>query len=117
MDLNIMMDPTPLFPEPYHPCDIDMKRDMSGPVKHYTRTQHPVKYYITDFGISRQYSPDNTAPLEDPIWGGDKTVPEFIKSDDPCDPFRTDVYYIGNLIREDFIRVCILFFEALQILR
>jgi hypothetical protein len=104
MDLNVMMDATPLYPTPYHPCVPAMRRDFKGKVKHRTRTQHPVKYYFIDFGISRRYAPD-AVPLEDPIRGGDKTVPEFQNSDEPQNPFPTDVYYLGNLIREDFTEV------------
>ena len=98
------MDASPLYPVPYHPCAMDMRRDWKGRVKHLTRTQRPVKYYLTDFGISRRYAPD-AVPLEDPIWGGDKTVPEFQTSNEPQNPFPTDVYYLGNLIQCDFIQV------------
>jgi hypothetical protein len=104
MDLNTMMDANPLYPIPYHPCETNMRRDFKGRAKHKTRTQRPVKYYLVDFGISRRYGPD-TIPLEDPIWGGDKTVPEFQTSDEPCNPFPTDIYYLGNLIRTNFIKV------------
>ncbi|KAJ6631577.1 hypothetical protein B0H10DRAFT_2159825 [Mycena sp. CBHHK59/15] len=98
MSLNVMMDGTPLYP-----------RDFSGKVSHLTRTQRPVKYYITDFGLSRRYPPGVHAPLEPIIVGGDKSVPEFRKNEDgvlpmKCDPFPTDVYYIGNLIRSDFLQ-------------
>jgi len=31
-------------------------------------------------------------------------VPEFHKSSDACNPFPTDVYYLGNLIRKDFLQ-------------
>jgi hypothetical protein len=105
MDLNIMMDATPLYPIPYHPCVTTMRRDYKGKAKYKTRTQRPVKYYFIDFGLSRRYEPD-VVPLEDPIRGGDKTVPEFQNSDEPRNPFPTDVYYLGNLIREDFTKVC-----------
>ncbi|KII92693.1 hypothetical protein PLICRDRAFT_37482 [Plicaturopsis crispa FD-325 SS-3] len=101
--LNIMMDATPLYPVPYHPFAISTKRDYSGRAKHYTRTQRPVRYCIIDFGISRCYNPEDGPPLEDPIYGGDKTVPEFEKSLDPCDPFPTDVYYLGNTMRQRFL--------------
>ncbi|KII92699.1 hypothetical protein PLICRDRAFT_481591 [Plicaturopsis crispa FD-325 SS-3] len=100
---NVMMDATPLYPIPYHPYDTAMRRDYTGLAKHYTRTQRPVKYYIIDFGISRRYNPADGPPLEYPIWGGDKTVPEFQTSLDACDPFPTDVYYLGNMIRDEFI--------------
>ncbi|CAL1706283.1 unnamed protein product [Somion occarium] len=103
MDLNIMMDPKPMFPDLYHPIATRRKKDISGRAKYYTRTARPVKYYIIDFGISRKYSPDDPSPLEDPIVGGDKTVPEFQNSDAACNPFPTDIYYLGNLIRKDFL--------------
>ena len=105
MNQNIMMDPKPLYPEPYHPRVIEWNRDLSHPAKHHTRTTHPTKYYFIDFGISRKYDPADLPPKEPPIFGGDRSVPEFNRSDEPCDPFPTDIYYVGNLIREDFLQV------------
>ncbi|KAJ7502449.1 kinase-like domain-containing protein [Mycena galericulata] len=104
---NIMMDGSKMYPEGYHPRHPKLKRDFySGKAKFYTRTQQPPKYYIIDFGISRRYQ-TRDPPLEMPILGGDKTVPEFRFSEDgappkPCDPFPTDVYYLGNMIRYNF---------------
>ena len=101
-----MMDARPLFPVPYHPCDLNRRRDYSKKsLTHFTRTQQPVKYYLVDFGLSRRYGPDNLSPLEDPIIGGDKTVPEFQKSDEPRNPYFTDIYYLGNFIRRTFTEV------------
>ncbi|OCH83830.1 hypothetical protein OBBRIDRAFT_892117 [Obba rivulosa] len=104
MGPNIMMDPKPLYPDMYHPGTTFLKRDYSSDAKHYTRTKQPVRYLYIDFGISRKYSAEENSPLEDPIWGGDKTVPEFHRSNDPCDPFPTDVYYLGNMIRQYFLK-------------
>ncbi|GBE80574.1 predicted protein [Sparassis crispa] len=104
MDLNIMMDPKPLYPRLYHPQSDLQSLKMGKLAKHYTRTARPTRYYFIDFGLSRKYNPDDGPPREDPIWGGDKTVPEFQTSDDPCDPFPTDIYYLGNMIREDFLQ-------------
>jgi hypothetical protein len=100
-----MIDASPLFPDGYHPQSVERTRDYKGTARHYTRTQRPPKYYFIDFGISRKYNPADRPPLEDPIWGGDRSVPEFRRSLDPCDPFPTDVYYVGNLVREDFLDV------------
>ncbi|KAJ8487344.1 hypothetical protein ONZ45_g14367 [Pleurotus djamor] len=69
--------------------------------KHHTRTLSPVKYYLADFGLSRKYSREDRPPMEDVIVGGDKTVPEF-ETTDTCDPFPTDVYTLGNLIRQRY---------------
>ena len=101
-----MMDPKPILPELYHPQQPWRMRHAVKDVRPYTRTAHPVRYYYTDFGLSRRYDPNDTNPSEVPILGGDKTVPEF--QDDPHsprNPFHTDVYYLGNLIRCDFIQV------------
>ncbi|KAJ7475413.1 kinase-like domain-containing protein [Mycena galericulata] len=104
--LNIMMDATPLYPTPYHPIHRDRSRNYKHRVSSLTRTQRPVKYYLIDFGLSRKYPAGVHAPLEPIIVGGDKTVPEFRNTPEmaeECDPFPTDVYYIGNLMRTEFL--------------
>ncbi|KAG2129474.1 kinase-like domain-containing protein [Suillus clintonianus] len=104
MSRNIMMDAKYLYPEPFHPVMPHMKRDFSGYVKHLTRTQRPPKYYLIDFGLSRRYDATEENPLEYPIFGGDKSVPEFQKNANvPMNPFPTDIYYLGNTIRQEFL--------------
>ncbi|EGN92940.1 hypothetical protein SERLA73DRAFT_64928 [Serpula lacrymans var. lacrymans S7.3] len=103
MTLNIMVDPKPLCIDAFHPYKPFVRRDFKGYARYRTRTQSPPKYFFIDFGISRRYDPGDEAHMEDPIWGGDKTVPEFQTSVDPQNPYYTDVYYLGNVIREDFI--------------
>jgi hypothetical protein len=56
-------------------------------------------------GLARQYDPTNGPPLEMPLRGGDKSAPEHQDRQIPCDPFPTDVYYLGNLVREKFLQV------------
>ncbi|KAF8838515.1 hypothetical protein BDN67DRAFT_971432 [Paxillus ammoniavirescens] len=101
---NLMFDPRNLYPNFFHPMETSLKRDYTGPAKHLTRTQRSPKYYHVDFGLSRRYDPSDTNPKEEPIFGGDKQVPEFQNSIEPCNPFPTDVFYIGNVIRNDFIQ-------------
>ncbi|KIJ16754.1 hypothetical protein PAXINDRAFT_168241 [Paxillus involutus ATCC 200175] len=103
MSRNIMMDASGLYVDAFHPVSPLMKRDFSGYARFRTRTQRPTKYIFIDFGLSRRYDPSVATPLEVPIWGGDKEVPEFQNSNAPCDPFPTDVFYIGNAIRKDFV--------------
>ncbi|KAJ7144694.1 kinase-like domain-containing protein [Mycena filopes] len=98
---NILMDSRPLYSEPRHPATQRMKRDWSGPARPSTRTKRPVKYYIVDFGLSKQYPPGQPRPLDPPFFGGDQTVPEF-RSGAPCDSFAVDVYCLGNVFREQF---------------
>lgn len=103
-----MLDPIKLYPQSFHAMETTLNRNLSSHARHFTRTQRPPKYYFIDFGLSRRYDPSDTNPREVPIWGGDKDVPEFQNSNEPCDPFATDVFYIGNAIRKDFILVSLL---------
>lgn len=103
---NIMFDPRLLYPQMFHPVLFDMRRDnIDWSAKYYSRTARPPKYYLIDFGLSRKYKPEDAPFLEYPILGGDKSVPEFRVSVDRQDPFPTDVYYIGNVIREHLMNV------------
>ncbi|EPQ57111.1 hypothetical protein GLOTRDRAFT_137524 [Gloeophyllum trabeum ATCC 11539] len=102
---NIMMDPSALYPESFHPVSTSQKRNLKGHAKHYTRTQRPVKYYLIDFGLSRRYKPEDMPPMEEVVIGGDRTVPEFqdvytrAVSSKRCDPFPTDIYTLGNVMK------------------
>ncbi|KAG0696949.1 hypothetical protein DFH29DRAFT_1071863 [Suillus ampliporus] len=77
---------------------------------HFTRLrfdtvgERPSKYYLIDFGLSRRDDATEENPLEYPIFGCDKSVPEFQKNADvPMNPFPTDIYYLGNIIRQEFL--------------
>ncbi|KAL4247867.1 hypothetical protein ABKN59_007473 [Abortiporus biennis] len=104
MDLNIMMDPKSMYPNMFHPIEKSLNRNFKGKAKHSTRTAQPAKYYLIDFGLSRMYDPKNGPPLDYPVLGGDKSVPEFKKHPrDQYNPFPTDIYYVGNMIQETFL--------------
>ncbi|KAJ8463059.1 hypothetical protein ONZ45_g17716 [Pleurotus djamor] len=98
---NILMDARHLSSHRYHPFQPSSRLDMNGRSTFATRTSKPVRYYLADFGLSRRYRAEDRPPTEDVIVGGDKSVPEF-ETMDACDPFPTDVYTIGNLIRRHF---------------
>lgn len=99
------MDPIPLYPNLYHPVKTNLNRDLSGPAAHFTRTERPTRYFFVDFGISRHY-PDVQMPvIEDIIDAGDKTVPEHQGDALRANPFRTDIYLLGNMIRQKFLEV------------
>ncbi|KAF9480297.1 hypothetical protein BDN70DRAFT_905842 [Pholiota conissans] len=72
--------------------------------KMYTRTQRPPRYYWIDFGNSARFDPSNKAPRIAPLHGTDKSAPDFrrAKSGEELDPFPTDIYYLGNLLRLRF---------------
>ncbi|KAH9954057.1 kinase-like domain-containing protein [Russula dissimulans] len=98
---NIMFDPSWMYPEGFHPVKIDRKRTFKGKATAYTRTQRPPRYILIDFGLSRQYT--TREAMDHPLRGGDKTAPEH-RSKRLSNPFHTDIYYLGNLMREHFIK-------------
>ncbi|KAG1755326.1 hypothetical protein EDD22DRAFT_1044681 [Suillus occidentalis] len=103
MQLNILMDGN-MFIDPWHASDQYMSEDFKRAARHRTRTRSPPRYYYIDFGISHKYEASNINPLKEPIFGGDKEVPEF-KEDNyqPRNPFPTDVWYLGHAIQKTFL--------------
>ncbi|KAG6815185.1 hypothetical protein H0H87_004331 [Tephrocybe sp. NHM501043] len=102
---NIMADAQHLFDAPLHPFKNFKRRDFVGPASVVaSRTTKPVKYYLIDFDLSKEYPPGGPPRLEKPPFGGVKTVPEFLlPGAPPCDPFLVDVYCLGNYVRENFL--------------
>ena len=100
-----MLDPTNMYPESFHPVALGRSKDFRHTVKGYSRTRRPTKYLLIDFGLSRQYDPANGPPLDEPLHGGDRTAPEHRDGKTPCNPFPTDVYYLGNLVRQHYVQV------------
>jgi hypothetical protein len=97
-----MFDASKMYPNGFHPVKINRNRNFQGTAKAYTRTQRPPVYYLIDFGLSRQYT--SREVTEEPLRGGDKSAPEH-RSRRRCNPFQTDIYYLGNLVRHEFIEV------------
>lgn len=113
-----MMETKDMFPEGHHPHEFSYRAPYYGPMrtpdltrraKFFTRTQRPPKYYIIDFGISSQYDNSEVSREQLPIFGGDDTVPEFKDYTQPRNTYWTDVYYAGNLVREHFTEVRLLY--------
>ena len=107
--LNLMVDPLAVCSEIPHPSFPLRKksRDLKRRVNFFSRTLRPAKYYIIDFDMASRYAPDIVAPMETPMTGGDKTVPEFqnAKRDDLFNTYHTDIYYLGSTIRMLFTQV------------
>ncbi|KAJ7769055.1 hypothetical protein B0H14DRAFT_2968126 [Mycena olivaceomarginata] len=103
---NIMMDGAHLFPQGFHPQRQDRKSDFKSTAPYYTRTRLPVKYYLTDFGLSCRYDPANGPPWED-IRDGDNHRQEHTGRA-ACDPFPTNIYFLGSLIHRHFLDATIL---------
>jgi hypothetical protein len=101
-----MLDPSDMYPKSFHPADIRRSKDFRRNAKGYSRTRRPPRYLLIDFGLSRRYDPADGPPSDVPIRGGDKSAPEHEEGKTSYNPFPTDVYYLGNLVREDYIEVC-----------
>ena len=101
---NVMMEPIPLLSDVPHPTHPHRSYDFQRKVKQSTRTKRPTKYYIIDFGLSRQFSPGEEliAPLN---IGGDRSVPEYQDPSRMHNPFPIDVYHLGNMIKTRYMKV------------
>ncbi|KAH8825678.1 kinase-like domain-containing protein [Flagelloscypha sp. PMI_526] len=100
---NVVMDGYGLFNRPPHPVKFTRPRDFHGTLTRSTRTEHPVRYYFIDFGLSRQFPVGADPPMVLPWGGGDNSLPEFKTPDVLCDPYKTDVYRIANIVRMELI--------------
>ena len=112
-----MMDAAPLFPDQFPPQDTFRTLDLQKIAQaKYTRMERPVKYYLIDFGLSGIYDPYKGRTIDLPVLSGDQTVPEFQNNmDRPHEVYPTDVYYIGNLVREEFLQVDSLEFPSVAV--
>ncbi|KAJ7606765.1 hypothetical protein DFH06DRAFT_1019107, partial [Mycena polygramma] len=99
---NVVQDPTELYPAGFHPVQPRWDPSFKKHSRPITRTECWPRYYIIDFGLSRQYNPADGLPFEDVrILGGDKSPSEhrFLA----CNPFPTDIYFLGNLLNGKFL--------------
>ncbi|KAJ4499779.1 hypothetical protein C8R41DRAFT_813569, partial [Lentinula lateritia] len=69
---------------------------------HHSCTCCPPTHFLIDFGQSRMYNPSQPCPSEYALKPGSYTPPEG-DADIPCDPFATDVYILGTMIRTSFL--------------
>ena len=97
-----MFEPSGMYPKGFHPVKRNRNRDFKGKATAYTRTQRPPRYLLIDLGLSRWYPKRDIT--DEPLHGEDRSAPE-LKSQNWSNPFNTDIYYIGNLVRDEFMRV------------
>ena len=104
---NLMMDADAMYPEGFHPVATMRKPDYSGYATYIPRSAAGVKYYYIDFGIS-VHIPKDASKLVEGRLGRDQTPPELSKRD-PYDPFKLDVYILGNMFKRELTGVRIYF--------
>jgi serine/threonine protein kinase len=100
--MNIMLDPSNMYPESFHPVKINRSaKDSSQKAKRYSRTLRPTKYLLIDFGLSQWYNPADGPPLDKPYSVEDRSVYSEHQDWEACyNPFPSDVYSLGLLVRE-----------------
>ena len=98
------MDPKTMYPEGFHPVQTAYKRDYSGIAYHIPRSAIGVKYYYADFGISKHFQDAGSPRVTTGISGRDRDPPE-LSNTVPYDPFKLDVFIIGNMLKREFCDV------------
>ena len=109
-----MMDATELYPAGFHPqmrhLSVDGSRDA------YLRSRLAVpqpKYYFIDFGISTWIQNETDPRLVTGVSGQDKSAPE-LSSTKAYNPFKLDVYILGNIFRTELLLVSSLLQSSLR---
>jgi len=90
-----------MYPQGHHPVATMYLPDGRTPVFPLPRSMASVKYYYVDFGISVSIPADVFPKLAQGTAGRDREPPE-LSSMSPYDPFKLDVFIIGNLFRREF---------------
>jgi len=76
---KILLDRRGFYTQEFFPWSPDTSPDLTTKVTPaFTRTQKPLRYYIIDFGFSKQYAPEEMSLSEPPLQGSDRTAPEFL---------------------------------------
>ncbi|KAI0041906.1 hypothetical protein FA95DRAFT_1598729 [Auriscalpium vulgare] len=97
---NMGMDAKAMYPDGFHPVDDIWTPTKSGVAKKLPRLEVGVKYYFIDYGISSYFPPGAPRTLVTGALGRDQEVPE-LSDDVPYDPFKVDIFIIGNALRQE----------------
>ncbi|KAF9077722.1 hypothetical protein BDP27DRAFT_1311566 [Rhodocollybia butyracea] len=88
---NMVMDARRMYPDGHHPSEPSRTYD------HKKRARH-----FSHFGFSQINEPSQERSPEYALRSGGAEPPEY-KADIPCDPFASDVFLLGNMIRVQFL--------------
>ena len=106
---NIMMESNEMFPKGFHPRSPSMLPDFSGFAVYDRRRLVPnLKYRFIDFGISSLFDSYEAREKVHGRFCQDRTVPELARQG-PYDPFKVDIYTLGNVFKETLVEVRFLF--------
>ena len=97
-----------MYPLGFHPIHATSLKDGWTYAPMISRLEAGVKYYFVDYGISSYFPAGSKRELVFGIAGRDQDVPE-LSDDVPYDPFKVDIFTIGNVIRGELQAVSFLF--------
>lgn len=97
------MDGRALYPRGHHPIRKNRSLDTIEVLTPLQRIDHPVRYFFVDFGLSVRFPPGSPTLVVGDV-GRDAEVPE-LSSTVPYDPFKADIYALGNLFDKEFEQV------------
>ena len=90
-----------MYPLGFHPVHDTLLKDAKTFAPMIPRLEVGVKYYFVDYGISSYFPPGSQRELVLGIAGRDRDVPELSNSV-PYDPFKVDIFTVGNVLRGEF---------------
>lgn len=99
-----------MYPQGFHPVNDRCLPDAQTAVQPIPRSQVHVKYYYVDFGISVHIPPEVYPKLALGDLGRDQDVPE-LSIHTSYDPFKVDIFIIGNVFKRIFYNVCVAYFQ------
>jgi hypothetical protein len=98
---NVLMDATHMYPLGFHPVQDIFLDDVTTFAPTIRRLEAGVKYYFVDYGISSYFPAGSQRELVLGIAGRDQDVPE-LSNNVPYDPFKVDIFTVGNVLRGEF---------------
>ncbi|TCD70350.1 hypothetical protein EIP91_003702 [Steccherinum ochraceum] len=122
--MEFMVDPSPLYPDMFHPNVPSRSRNLQHRAERTTRTRQPPRYYFTDFAYAAKYeqgAPRQATPVPISTYSErdrEMIPPEFrgYRPGDSMplrDPFPADVFCLGMMVRTKFVEA----YSGLEFLR
>ena len=103
---NLLMDADAMYPEGFHPIKIMHKPDYSGWATYVPRSIAGVRYYFAEFGISVHIPEEDRPGSVTGNLGRDQDPPE-LSATIPYDPFKLDIFIIGNMLEQELYKAII----------
>lgn len=103
---NILMDGSNLYKDGWHPMNPWQARDGGDLVLTRKRSEAEIKYYFIDFGLSTEFPPE----VHECLVTGQKGRIEAPEQNSglPYNPFKLDVYCLGQVYRRKIVDVCLI---------